>query len=96
MTTIDPEVINEEDIDISGFFGNDIEKKLVVHNDSVNTFESVIEALISVCRHSFAQAEQCALIIHNKGKYAVKTGTIHELKKMKEGITERGIGATIE
>ncbi len=69
---------------------------LVVWNDEINTFEWVIETLIEVCRHSTEQAEQCAMIIHTQGKYAVKRGTYEELKPMCDAITERGIGATIE
>ena len=42
------------------------------------------------------QAEQCAMIIHTQGKYAVKRGSYEELKPMCDAITERGIGATIE
>jgi ATP-dependent Clp protease adaptor protein ClpS len=70
--------------------------KLVVHNDEVNTFDWVIQALIDVCKHTFEQAEQCSYFIHYKGKYAVKTGSLEKLKPMKDAITERGISATIE
>jgi ATP-dependent Clp protease adaptor protein ClpS len=69
---------------------------LVVWNDEVNTFEWVIETLMDVCKHSYEQAEQCAYIVHFKGKYAVKNGTYDELKPMCDAITERGIGATVE
>jgi ATP-dependent Clp protease adaptor protein ClpS len=69
---------------------------LVVWNDEVNTFEWVIETLIEVCKHSTEQAEQCAMLIHTQGKYAVKRGSYGELKPMCDAITERGIGATIE
>lgn len=69
---------------------------LIVWNDEVNTFEWVIETLIEVCEHSPEQAEQCALFIHYKGKYAVKKGDYDILKPMCDAITERGIGATIE
>ena len=69
---------------------------LVVWNDEVNTFDWVIETLINVCGHSQEQAEQCALFIHTKGKYAVKNGSYEELLPKKEAITERQIGATIE
>jgi ATP-dependent Clp protease adaptor protein ClpS len=72
------------------------ERKLIVHNDEFNTFEWVIETLVKVCRHSEEQAEQCAMIIHTKGKYAVKHGDFKKLKPMKEAIAERGIGVTIE
>jgi ATP-dependent Clp protease adaptor protein ClpS len=69
---------------------------LIVWNDDVNTFEWVIETLMEICGHSYEQAEQCAYIIHFKGKYAVKHGIYEDLKPMCEAITDRGIGATIE
>lgn len=70
-------------------------KNLVVYNDDFNTFNHVIATLIKVCRHSPEQAEQCTWIIHYKGKCSVKTGSIEELKPMKEAILEAGIDAKI-
>jgi ATP-dependent Clp protease adaptor protein ClpS len=70
--------------------------RLIVWNDEVNTFEWVIETLIQICHHNQEQAEQCAMIIHTKGKYAVKEGSYEDLKPMCDAITERGIGATVE
>src|SRR5215468_10600326 len=69
---------------------------LIVWNDEVNTFEWVIDTLVEVCGHSIEQAEQCTMIIHTQGKYAVKHGEYDTLKPMCDAITERGIGATIE
>ena len=69
---------------------------LVVWNDEVNSFDWVIQTLVEICHHSTEQAEQCAMIIHTQGKYAVKQGSYEELKPMCDAITERGIGATIE
>jgi len=69
---------------------------LVVWNDDVNTFDWVIQALVEICGHSYEQAEQCAIIIDSKGKYAVKQGDYDTLKPMCDAITERGISATIE
>ena len=69
---------------------------LIVWNDDVNSFEWVIETLVEVCGHTTEQAEQCAIIIDSKGKYAVKEGSYDLLKPMCDAITERGIGATIE
>ena len=69
---------------------------LIVWNDEVNTFEWVIETLIEVCGHSTQQAEQCAIIIDSKGKYAVKQGSYDMLKPQCDAITERGINATVE
>jgi ATP-dependent Clp protease adaptor protein ClpS len=69
---------------------------LIVWNDEVNTFEWVIETLIQICGHTPEQAEQCAMLIHTQGKYAVKNGEYETLKPMCDAITDRGIGATIE
>ena len=69
---------------------------LIVWNDEVNSFDWVIETLVEVCGHSPEQAEQCAIIIDSKGKYAVKVGSYDTLKPMCDAITDRGIGATIE
>lgn len=76
----------EEDLDV---------KDLVVFNDDVNTFEHVINTLIRVCKHSPEQAEQCTLLIHFRGKCAVKSGSYDELKPLKDGICEAGIDAKI-
>lgn len=69
---------------------------LIVWNDEINSFDWVIETLIDVCAHTLQQAEQCAMIIHTKGKYSVKEGEYEFLKPMCNAITDRGIGATIE
>ncbi|MBN8787884.1 MAG: ATP-dependent Clp protease adaptor ClpS [Terrimonas sp.] len=92
MGAVRPLVDQETDIEI------DVLKpfQLIVWNDEVNTFEWVIETLEEVCGHSHEQAEQCAYIIHFKGKYAVKHGDYDDLKPQCDAITERGIGATIE
>ncbi|MGB4843344.1 MAG: ATP-dependent Clp protease adaptor ClpS [Ferruginibacter sp.] len=69
---------------------------LIVWNDEVNTFEWVIETLVDICGHSTEQAEQCAIIIDSKGKYAVKEGSYETLKPQCDAITERGINATVD
>jgi ATP-dependent Clp protease adaptor protein ClpS len=68
---------------------------LVVFNDDVNTFDHVIDTLIRVCRHTPEQAEQCTLLIHFKGKCAVKNGSFDFLKPMRQAICEAGIDARI-
>jgi ATP-dependent Clp protease adaptor protein ClpS len=68
---------------------------LVVFNDDVNTFDHVINTLIRVCRHTSEQAEQCTLIIHYKGKCAVKNGSLDFLKPMRDAICEAGIDGRI-
>lgn len=69
---------------------------LVVFNDDVNTFDWVIESLVKVCGHTHEQAEQCAIYIHFKGKYAVKHGSESELIPMKDALLDRGISAQVQ
>ena len=69
---------------------------LIVWNDEVNTFDWVIESLVEVCGHNEHQAEQCALIIHHAGKYAVKRGSFDVLRPQAEALIHRDIQATID
>lgn len=72
------------------------EKKLVIFNDEVNTFDFVINSLIDVCNHEILQAEQCTLIIHYKGKCAVKNGEFDKLEPMCVALLDRGLSAEIQ
>lgn len=69
---------------------------LIVWNDDVNTFDWVIESLVDICGHEAVQAEQCALIIHHKGKCGVKNGSFEDLRPQAEALIDRGIQATID
>ncbi len=70
--------------------------EIVLFNDDVNTFDHVIETLIQVCKHSSEQAEQCALLVHYKGKCTVKTGAMSELKPQCSQLLEAGLSAEIQ
>src|SRR6185369_4660488 len=91
-----PRNVEEQAFDSDTITDVEAPYSLVVWNDEVNSFDWVIQTLIEVCHHSTEQAEQCAMIIHTQGKYAVKKGSYDELKPMCDAITDRGIGATIE
>lgn len=71
------------------------EHKLIIFNDDVNTFDHVIETLIMVCDHTPEQAEQCALIVHYKGKCTVKTGEYPDLKPRCSRLLQAGLSAEI-
>jgi len=71
-------------------------RKLVLYNDDVNTFDHVIESLIKICRHDPHQAEQCALIVHFKGKAIVKQGEDDEIRMMCTALLDQGLSAVIE
>jgi len=69
--------------------------EIVLFNDEVNTFEYVINSLIDVCDHSPEQAEQCAYLVHYKGKCTVKSGEYDELKPRCSRLLNLGLSAEI-
>ncbi|MEZ4854755.1 ATP-dependent Clp protease adaptor ClpS [Flavobacterium sp.] len=91
MSTIEKvqeEVLVEEKI------GTNFE--IILFNDDVNTFDHVIETLISVCQHEPLQAEQCAILVHYTGKCSVKTGSFDELKPKCSALLDAGLSAEIQ
>ncbi|MDR6569751.1 ATP-dependent Clp protease adaptor protein ClpS [Chitinophaga ginsengisegetis] len=86
----------EEEVDVLVAEDEQFPFSLVVWNDEVNTFDWVIASLMEVCGHTHEQAEQCALIIHFNGKYAVKQGEYLKLRPLCEALQERGLSVTIE
>lgn len=72
-----------------------INNEIVLFNDDVNTFDHVIETLIIVCEHTQEQAEQCAILVHYKGKCTVKTGSFEELKPKCSMLLDAGLSAEI-
>lgn len=71
-------------------------KQVILYNDDVNTFDWVIKSLVEICKHESIQAEQCAHIVHYKGKCPVKHGSFDELKKYQFALSERGLTCEIE
>ncbi|MFT4662380.1 MAG: ATP-dependent Clp protease adaptor protein ClpS [Patiriisocius sp.] len=73
-----------------------LENQVILYNDDVNTFDWVIESLVKVCDHEPVQAEQCAWLVHLKGKCAVKNGGFDDLRKYQAALSDRGLSAEIE
>lgn len=69
---------------------------LILHNDDVNTFDHVIDSLIEICHHDSNQAEQCAMIVHYKGKCDVKKGEYETLSLMKDQLDSKGLTVSID
>ncbi|MEO7313130.1 MAG: ATP-dependent Clp protease adaptor ClpS [Chitinophagaceae bacterium] len=96
MPVIKPFISPEKQIDTDLLEDTDRGCRIIVWNDDVNSFDWVIETLMEICGHSREQAEQCAMIIHHNGKYAVKEGNFEKLRPMCEALIDRGLNATIE
>ena len=69
---------------------------LILHNDDIHSFDYVINTLIEVCNLETIQAEQCTYLVHYKGKCDVKKGSFEMLQPYREGLTDRGLNATID
>jgi ATP-dependent Clp protease adaptor protein ClpS len=69
--------------------------EIVLHNDDVNTFDHVIESLINVCEHTPEQAEQCATLVHYKGKCTVKSGEYKDLEPRCSRLLQLGLSAEL-
>jgi len=69
--------------------------QIVLYNDDVNTFDHVIEMLVQICDHTTIQAEQCAVLVHYKGKCTVKTGSLEELRPQCSLLLEAGLSAEL-
>ena len=69
--------------------------EIVLYNDDVNTFDHVINTLMRVCSHTLVQAEQCAYLVHHKGKCTVKTGVYRDLEPLCSKLLDAGLSAEI-
>ncbi len=83
----------QEKVDVSELLNGDSE--IVLYNDDVNTFDHVIETLVKVCKHTSEQAEQCAILVHYKGKCTVKTGEFKKLKPLCLQLLDAGLSAEL-
>ena len=71
------------------------ENQIVLFNDDINTFDDVIHWLVEICDHNPLQAEQCAIIVHYKGKCIIKKGTYEDLLPKASALMDRGLTVEI-
>lgn len=69
---------------------------LILWNDDHNSFDWVIECLMKICKHEFDQANQCAHLVHFRGKCDVKRGDQETLNKMYQKLRSSGLSVTME
>ena len=72
------------------------EHQLILYNDDVNTFDYVIELLVKICKHDSIQAEQCAMLVHYKGKCSVKKGSFKDLQIIHQTLSEKGLTVEVD
>jgi ATP-dependent Clp protease adaptor protein ClpS len=92
--TGETKTVTDEDVTLDLSFMED--SKLVLYNDDHNSFDHVIKCLVIYCQHNLLQAEQCALIVHTKGKCDIKHGTFDELLPINEILGKNDLTTEIQ
>lgn len=69
---------------------------LVLWNDHVNNMMDVILALYEVCNIPSDDCVKFTMDAHNNGKCIIKSGSFEEMTKMKQGLNDRNLEATVE
>ena len=83
----------QEELDVATMSDNGCH--LVLFNDDYHTFDYVIKALVDICRHTTDQAEQCAILVHCRGKCAIKNGSYEELLPMHTALLNKQLTTEI-
>jgi len=76
--------------------GSEFQKNIILWNDDVNMFAHVIECLMLICGNEFIQAQQCAHLVHHKGKCYVKKGDAETLTIMLNELMKNNLTVTME
>ena len=75
--------------------GEENERTLLLINDSINSFDHVIKALVDVCGHDEVQAEQCAVLTHIKGGCIIKIADVQTLENMSTRLRDLSLDTVV-
>ena len=89
MTAVEEETLVDEDVALDEAVSGGWH--IVLYNDDHNTFDHVINCLVDICGHDALQAEQCAMVVHFKGKCTVKSGEYDELAPIFKSLSEKDL-----
>jgi ATP-dependent Clp protease adaptor protein ClpS len=70
--------------------------QVTLHDDSINTFDHVIDCLIDICGHNQFQAHQCALITHNRKRCVVYKDKWERCEFIRKLLKDEGLTVTVE
>ena len=81
----------------SGYRSDDVDKRheLILYNDDKHSVPEVMDMLMTLCKHSVMQAEQCVLIAHNVGKCSIKRGGYTNLLDLSFEMKNHGFNVEI-
>jgi ATP-dependent Clp protease adaptor protein ClpS len=93
LSTTDVSVIGDTDLD--AFFDTEDLWAIIVWNDDVTTFQTVIQAFVEIFNHSPERADQLAWKIHRTGKAVAAIRPKDEAEAAVHDLHRRKISATL-
>jgi ATP-dependent Clp protease adaptor protein ClpS len=91
--TVDRPVLADADVD--AFFVTEDLWAVIVWNDDVTTFQTVIQAFVEIFHHSVKRADQLAWTIHRTGKAVVAIRPKDEAEAAVRDLHRRKISASL-
>ncbi len=92
-TTIELDVLADEDLE--AFYDLEDLWAVIVWNDDVTTFQTVIQAFVEILGHTFERADQLAWKIHQTGKAVAAVRPKDEAEAAVHALHQRKIQATL-
>jgi ATP-dependent Clp protease adaptor protein ClpS len=83
------------DADIDAFFATEDLWAIIVWNDDVTTFQTVIQAFVEIFNHSVERADQLAWRIHRTGKAVAAVRPKDEAEAAVRDLHSRKISASL-
>ena len=76
--------------------GEDKTHKITLYNDDKLSFEYITACLTQICGHTPIQAEQCALLAHNRGHIDVASGSFDKMYEILETLDHVKVEVSLE
>ena len=76
--------------------GEDKTHKITLYNDDKLSFEYVTACLTKLCGHTPIQAEQCAILAHNRGQIDIASGSFDKMYEILETLDHVKVGVSLE
>jgi ATP-dependent Clp protease adaptor protein ClpS len=91
--TTEVDVVSDEDVD--SFFALEDLWAVIVWNDDVTTFQTVIRAFVEILGHTVERADELAWRIHRSGKAVAAVRPRDEAEAAVTALHDRKISATL-
>jgi ATP-dependent Clp protease adaptor protein ClpS len=76
--------------------GEDKTHKVTLYNDNKLSFDYVTACLTQICGHTPIQAEQCAILAHNRGQIDIASGSFNKMYEILETLDHVKVGVSLE